>query len=146
LRSRYTIMEKRNMKLVREKEAGYHLFNLYPLARIYRKLPDHAFFRNASFAKAVTFSSSEKFIDLQDNNKYAYPYNSPAFELPLVVGGFKCYLDKDAVEGLTMRLLDNQMGISFDAETGMFSRNTKDPLTLTSRAYEWALSRYYISE
>ena len=69
-------------------------------------------------------------------NKYAYAYNSPAFEFPFVYKVF----DSIGFESTSEKLIRIQFDLTYDEETLVFSRNTSDSNTLTARIYE--LVRY----
>ncbi|HSI74606.1 MAG TPA: hypothetical protein VK957_01870 [Lunatimonas sp.] len=136
---RYEMYLKRDRNLVIEKEIGYHLYNLFPLARLYRIFPDHNFFKSNKFIKALKYGFSASFLNRLVENKYAYTYNSPAFELPLVYEVFKHLLsnsiEKGVRESLEIQIQKTQN------QTGYFlSDNNPDPLTLSSRAYELAIA------
>lgn len=129
-------------------ERGYQLFNLYAFAIIYRIFPEHPIFKDKRFIKAVEYG---KKIEKHNNyfnvynmiqgkrgeiNKYAYAYNSPAFEFPFVYkvfggGNFEIICEK---------LMKIQIDLTYNDETALFSNNTSDPNTLTARIYE--LVRY----
>lgn len=146
LKFRYRILEKRNYSAVLEKELGYHLFNLYPLARLYKHLPDHDFFNNASFLKSLNFIFSESFSQRLLNNKYSYPYNSPAFEFPLVFDTFKHLLPGTvAVKGkeIEKQMMGLMLEKTFINKSSILSKNCPDPLTLTARVYEYYLGKFY---
>jgi len=146
LEYRYLLLEKKNMKAVLVKEIGYHLFNLYPLARLYRVRSEHPFFKTEKFIKALNYMVSEEFIEALENNKYAYPYNSPAFEMPLALFTFKHLLKESIdIDDIIKRQLQKQEELTFDSESKVFSKNTDDSLTLTARLYEYILGLEYKS-
>src|SRR5690606_5187102 len=138
LEYRYLLLEKRNMNAVLTKEIGYHLFNLYPLARLYRLRPEHPFFATDKFKKALNYIVSKEFNDTLENNKFAYPYKSPAFEMPLVLATFKHLLSESInIDEISNRLLQKQTALTFDSASRVFSKNTDDSITLTARIYEY---------
>lgn len=145
LEYRYLLLEKRNMNAVLKKEIGYHLFNLYPLARLYRLRPEHPFFATDKFKRALNYMVSKEFNEALENNKYAYPYNSPAFEMPLVLATFKHLLNESInIDEISNRLLQKQTALTFDSESRVFSKNTDDSITLTARIYEYVLGLEYM--
>lgn len=146
LRYRYLFFEKRNISKVIEKENGYHLFNLYPLARLYLHRPEHSFFQNKKFIHAVNYCISEEFIASLEGNKYAYPYNSPAFEIPFILETFKSFLplgSEEKVLAIQKKLMDSQLKLTFEKESQLLSLNCPDSQTLTARIYEVILGYKY---
>lgn len=135
LRSRYRLSEFKSAASVRHKEVGYHLYNLHPLARIYKRYGNHEFFKSESFKKALSFVEENEFWKELENNKYAYPYNAPAFEFPLVVETFE--LDTSKLELAQKK----QMEKTFHQGLSAFYNNCPDPLVLNARIYEALLSR-----
>jgi hypothetical protein len=123
-------------------EKGYHLFNLFGFALIYdryRKLP---IFRSKKFKRALSYGLNPKnilslYTSKTKFNKYAYPYNSPAFEYPFISEVFLSKADEDFIESL----LEVQKSLTFSPKTMEFRNNTADTNTLTARIYE--LVRYY---
>lgn len=140
LSARYWVYLKRNRKAVIGKEKGYHLFNLVPLARIYRVYPEHPFFNSQSFSRALAYAFAPGFYKSLEDNKYAYPYNSPAFEYPLIVQVFKDRIDLPEENFLDI-LLEIQLSKTYDkGVAGLFQKGTPDPITLSCRVYELALA------
>src|SRR5690606_11426962 len=84
LRARYELSYKRNPRPIAHKENGYHLYNLHPFARLYKIFPDHPLFSSQKFTSAIQYTQSISFLNELRENKYAFPYNSPAFEFPLI--------------------------------------------------------------
>lgn len=128
LQLRYKLSEKRNWNKVREKEVGYHLFNLHPFARIYKCMPDHAFFSSEFLKRSVDVAFSNSFIDELSNSSYAYPYNAPAFEYPLVSVVF----NKTCPDGIFY----TQVEKTLFKEMSSFG-NCPDSNTLNARMYEF---------
>jgi len=125
-------------------ERGYQLFNLYAFAIIYSHLPEHPIFKDIKLKKAIEYG---KKIEKHNNyfnvynvlqgkskemNKYAYAYNSPAFEFPYV---YKVFGIND-LESICEKLMKIQMDLTYDNNAEMFSNNVSDSNTLTSRIYE----------
>lgn len=146
LQARYKLLYKRNYKSVSEKETGYHLYNLFPLARLKAIYPDHSFFSNARLKRALMYCVSYDFLNSLKSNRYSYPYNSPAFEFPLILDHFHDEFNRifSSVSGEKIKeelekQLNYQLEVTFDEGTGLFSRSNPDPITLTSRIYELAI-------
>ncbi|WP_273150249.1 hypothetical protein [Methylophaga thiooxydans] len=137
LRLRYRFSELKSWDAVITKEVGYHLYNLHPLARLKCHFPEHAIFQSPLMKSALDTAFSDDFVSLLQNNKYAYPYNSPAFEYPLITSVFQYHADN------CEKTWHTQVLETFDEEVRSFSRNCPDPMTLNARVYEWFLNTYY---
>lgn len=129
-------------------ERGYHLFDLYGFAILYQSFPDAKVFESEKFRKALNYGLDVNHLNLLINanlptksalfayNRYAYAYNSPAFEYPYVDYVFNEGKNKVQYESLW----ELQKKLSFDDNSCMFIYKTDDPETLTARIYE--LVRY----
>jgi hypothetical protein len=128
-------------------EKGYHLFELYGYAVMKQYIPDYKLYKKAEFMKAVSFAIDTqklnemlnispvlqgKIAPLTGMNRFAYGYNSPAFEYPLVKKMFFSHQNDKAEK----ELFDIQVKLTYDSEKHMFSKNNYDPETLTARLYE----------
>ena len=82
------------------------------------------------FDKVMKYAQSEELFNALENNRYAYPYNAPGFEMPYIL----CSMDEGYE--LAERYFWKQTGYSLDPESLNFSKNTTDSVTLTSRIYE----------
>lgn len=68
-----------------EYERAYHLFSLYALALIYRQMPELSYFKTKKFQKAKEYALDiTNFLEFDERAEYAYGYNSPYYEFPLV--------------------------------------------------------------
>lgn len=129
-------------------EKGYHLFELYGFAIIGYYRPEYSLFHNPKFKKALCYGSNILELNRIFNigrvlggnsdgktcmNKFAYGYNSPAFEYPYIQMIFKGHCD----ENTAIDLLDIQMKLTYSHHTGMLSENNYDCETLTARVYEY---------
>ena len=128
LHLRYKLSEKRLWKKVREKEVGYHLFNLHPLARIYKHIPEHPFFGTEVFKKSLDVAYTNTFVEELAQSQYAYPYNAPAFEYPLVSAVF----NKTCPDSI----FSTQVEKTLFKEMSSFG-NCPDANTLNARVYEF---------
>ena len=139
----------------RSYENAYHLFNMYAFALIYEKYPELPFFHSNRFKLALKYSKNINYLNKQFNvskyidmiaasdllkrkkiSRFAYAYNSPAFEYGYVNFVFFNDSSKDVVG----KLWDIQCNLCFSEDTKLFDRNTDDAYTLTARIYE--LCRY----
>ena len=137
LRFRYWLSELKSWNLVRAKEVGYHLYNLHPLARLKSQFSEHAIFGSQLLTYALDTAFSDEFVSNLDDNKYAYPYNSPAFEYPLIARLFQYQSE------VCDKTWQKQMLKTFDDDVNGFLKNCPDPMTLNARLYEWLLDIYY---
>ena len=135
------------------KENGYHLFNMYGLALIKKYGGSLDFFDSKMFKKELEYSFSNKLIkwleedDLSKDinsmknikhphmNIYGYPYNAPAFELPLIYQQFSSNVGdkKDLLDYYWQK----QVELTYDQSKKGFFRNTEDSITLNARLYEF---------
>jgi len=131
LRARYAITRIRSGNSLKAKEIGYHLYNLHPLARLKKGFGDHELFQSSVVEIAVEYTKTDAFFNDLDSNKYSYPYNSPAFELPLVKAAFKVDIPLE-------RFVDRQLEKTYWEQDGNFGfyRGCPDPMTLNARVYE----------
>lgn len=128
-------------------EKGYHLFELYGYAVIHQYYPDYALFKKEKFSKALRYGLDLKTLNrifnikpvldgaddgLTRMNKFAYAYNSPAFEYPLIEYSFTGCIDESAAN----ELLRIQKKLTYNDLTGKLDRFNYDPETLTARMYE----------
>lgn len=122
-----------------ERRKGYHLYVLYSLARLYRATHgNHPLFESEEFMRALQLASNPAFLEGLENNDYAYPYNPPGFEYPMIVNTFS-EIEPDLNEGLLEKALEVQERKTLCTETGLFSLGTDDPVTLAARVYELLL-------
>lgn len=128
LQLRYKLSEKRSWKKVREKEMGYHLFNLHPLARVYKCMPGHTFFSSELFKMSLDIAFRDSFVEELAQSQYAYPYNAPAFEYPLVSAVF----NKTCPDSI----FSTQVEKTLFKEMSSFG-NCPDANTLNARVYEF---------
>jgi len=129
-----------NYNKMASKERGYHLFNLYAFARIKIEIPCH--FKEYEEEVKNAFSMvDEAFIQklFDEKNKYAFNYNSPGFELPLIFLAFPDRISENSVK-LSYALHREQ---TWNEELGAFVNSCDDPMTMTSRAYELGLYLMY---
>lgn len=132
-------------------EKAYHIFDLYGFALLYKRYNNSTIFSDIKLTKAIDYATNidklnkefniEHFLTQKSNriiklNKYAYAYNSPAFEFPFVDFIFNNGLNKNKYD----MLWELQVKATYHPEQKLFSYNTNDPKTLTARLYE--LTRY----
>lgn len=136
IQGKYKISEKINRRKVLEKEVGYHLYNLHPLARLKLFYPDHKLFQQPKLLKAIQYVINSNFLQALPDNKYAYPYNAPAFELPYVISVFHDFFNGEEL-GVLGEVYERQLQLTYDSNVNWFCRSNSDSLTLSARIYEW---------
>ncbi len=117
--------------VMRYKAVGYHSFNMYAFGLLKGVFQNHAFWQSDKFMSALRYMSSRAYKKAVINNKYAYPYNPPGFEVP-----FAMEVLDNALAREKANLLSSQFRHGFSLEENMFSRNTEDPNTASARLYE----------
>ena len=128
-----------NVKNGFDLEKGYHLFDVYGFALIKHYAPNAINFNNIKMKKIVNYALNISMINEQlrndktsTDNKYGYPYNSPAFEYPFIDYVF----NKGNNSYYYNELFNYQIERYYDKNKKMFCNNTNDPFTLTARIYE----------
>lgn len=122
-------------------EEGYHIFDLYGFALLKNLYGEHTIFKSDKLEKALCYAlDTDKLLELRNScggsnfNKFAFGYNSPAFEYPFVAYSFRGAIDQNLENELFQFQIENTY------ENGEFSYNCEDPITLGARIYE--LVRY----
>jgi hypothetical protein len=135
---KHALQGLRDEKAASEKEDGYHLFVLFALARLKRTLPDHRFFMDVRLRRSLQYVAEPAFLDRLATSHYAYPYNAPGFELPLIVAAFES--SEPALQEIDCALVyEEQKRRTWSHEVGLHVAGCPDPCTLAARAYELAL-------
>lgn len=132
----HNVRRNKNVRNI-PKEIGYHSFNLYAFALLKKFAPEHPIFKMDILKKAIDYSLQESYITSLEENIYAYPYNAPGFELPVIW--------KEFVPNMTGEysqvVYQKQISKTYSKEDLSFSRGNEDSATLTARIYE--LTRYF---
>lgn len=126
-------------------ERGYHLFNLYAFSILRKDFGSHMIYSSDKYRLAYEYGKRmnihndyfnvENLIAGRTNavmNKYAYAYNSPAFEYPFI---YSISSDNDFFDKCES-LFDIQLATTYDVNSKHLSHNNYDPETLTARVYE----------
>lgn len=155
---RNLVMMKCGKPSLMYKEIGYHLFNVYAFAIIFERCNGWSFFDTPRFKRSVEYCFSRDFqqslmtlprrLDeskLKSNNvditinTYAFPYNSPAFELPLICDVFN--KEYTICEEYLKYEIEHMYQVK-DQESG-FINNTEDKEVLNARIYELTRSKWF---
>lgn len=116
-----------------EYERAYHLFSMYAFALLYHLYPDIEFFQSRKFLKIKAYGlDKSNFITFPQMNTYAYGYNSPAYELPLV----EYIFGNGMAEEREAECFQYHMKYNWDDRSGKYTLNVPDQETLNARIYE----------
>lgn len=120
------------------RDAGYHIFSLFALARLALSVPTLGLWQTEELRRALQTAASIDWLETLDDNPFAYPYNGPGLELPLVAEAFRSIAPEldEAADFAFAR----QIELTYDTSFGAFTRGTDDRLTLMVRVYELGLS------
>lgn len=133
-----------NKKILTEKEIyekeiyrsiGYHSFNMYACAILKSQIPNNIIWQSDLIVKSINFLLSNEYKSLLKNNKYAFPYNPPGFEVPYSLYMLKKMKRKEFIE-ISKYWINKQFDECFNKKSFMMDRNTDDALTHTARIYE----------
>lgn len=120
-----------NRRTLRAKAIGYQSFNLYALAMLAERYPDHQVWEDRLIQQAIEFATSDAFRSRLADNPYGYPYNVSGFELAYALDVFERCSPAEQREWV-----EQQFRLTYDPTTAQLSRNNPDPETLTARLYE----------
>lgn len=126
-------------------EEGYHLFDLYGFALLKKRYADLPIYQSQKLKAAIHYAFYSDLIDGLSQeagedkyNKFAYGYNSPAFEYPFIAAIFN--IDENEIEFEAEKLFNEQIKLTYDENEKSFL-HCPDPVTLEARVYE--LVRYF---
>ncbi|MCH8539318.1 MAG: hypothetical protein LAT58_00950 [Opitutales bacterium] len=117
----------------RQRDVGYHAFNLHALAILHRYYPDHFFWQGSAWKKALAFARSHEHVsEVQvDMNPYAYPYNPVGFEMAFTLARF--FPDSQKEQETWIR---RQWSALENENSPQYGDCADDPLTAQARLYE----------
>lgn len=112
-----------------DKSIGYHSFNLYGLAMLHSKFPDHDIWQSEKINRAVEYGNSDTFCEKLEGNQYGYLYNVAGIELAFALSEFDV-IDREEIRKWLIR--------QFTRTRELVEVNTKnaDSVTLRARLYE----------
>lgn len=123
-----------NSRNIVEYERAYHLFSMYAFARLFSLNPHYEFWNTKKFSKLKRYALNiNNFLNYKDEAEYAYFYNSPAFEYPLIYFSFA---ENKNVNTANILLENHKKIVWNSAEEVHYDR-----ITLDARIYE--LMQYY---
>jgi len=127
---------KKKSRLVEDVEIGYHLYCLYPLARLAMAYSEHDFFSSSKIKSSLKYCTFDN-ISKMERSRYGFTYNAPGLELPMIysVFGDQMPIGKDEVFAVYKR----QLEITGDFDSKLHVNNNPDPMTMVARIYELAM-------
>lgn len=128
---------RRSPKMV-HKEIGYHAFNLYAFALLKHRMPSHPLWKSEKIQAALRFVKRPDYLQGLENNGFGYAYNPPGFEVAYAMQTFGEARDDGRPDHWWV---SQQLKRTYNPDTHMLDRNTKDPVTLSARLYEAARLR-----
>jgi len=117
------------------KSIGYHCFNTHALGILHSCRPDHPAWSGEALQRVKRYLLSDSYRQGVQDNTFSYGYNAPGFEVPYSLYALNV-LDDDAWSETSAWWLNEQVNRTSDPSTGLFTRNTPDPATLSARLYE----------
>ncbi len=121
-----------------EYERAYHLYSIYAIALIYQLYPQSKLFKSNKFQRIKEYGlKTDNFKRFNEKKDYAYFYNSPAFEYPVVAYVFNA-LDREVKEE---ELFEIHINSTYNKMSNDFSKDAVDTETLNARIYE--IMQYY---
>lgn len=123
-----------------EYERAYHLFSIYAFAQIYELMPELKIFSSPKFTKAKEYALDvTNFTEFDEKSNYAYGYNSPYYEFPLIE-----YIFTNNEKKVKKHM--DELGMKQNAyRKTLLGKKEKldDPITLDARIYE-LLQLFYV--
>jgi hypothetical protein len=115
-----------------KRDIGYHAFNLHGFAKLHEFCPGHEFWNSRDFRKALEFARSESHrTSLEQDNRYAYPYNPVGFEMALMLQRFFPSSVDERVAWV-----NRQISVMTRMGTVDYGSDSDDPITAKARLYE----------
>ncbi|AFY81397.1 hypothetical protein [Oscillatoria acuminata] len=135
---KYKLSEWKVPQTIQEKEEGYHLYVLYALARLHSIYPNHSFFDSPAFASSLKLLSERNFYNKLENNRYAFSYNAPGFEMLRIFIEFHEKFTNDYDWNWVIALYHKQTEKTYSEHLDLHTRG-EDSFTLAARVYELAI-------
>lgn len=126
------IYSKKSKKNLYSKSVGYHSFNLYALALLFKSFPNDEFFKSKKMHKIMNVLSNVKFRKELVASNYSYQYNPPGFENAYALSTITPFLNKDKA----LRELEDHFYYTVISENELFGKNSHDYNTSMARMYE----------
>jgi len=111
---------------MRSKSVGYHSFNLYALAILYKVIPDNVFWESKKFKKILEITLDETYLRALNKSEYSWFYNVPGYELAYVYETF----------GINSNKIEDTIKKQINITINNTNKNSIDWLTLDARVYE----------
>jgi len=133
LRRKFTTNAERR-RFEKEREIGYHQFNLYAFAMLREKFGDNPFWHSRRFVSILKYIETSEYKTAIRANTFGYPYNPPGFECAYAILAFPEHFDEP--EKLAKSWVTEQIKKCFNHETNLMSLNSSDEATSAARIYE----------
>jgi hypothetical protein len=126
------LVRREQVKYMKDKEVGYHAFNMYAFACLFDTVPDSDFWFSSQFNAALHYLANDEYIGGIFKSKYGFPYNPPGYEVAYVYKIFK----KESIRDVSMALMALQLAIDFHGKKDSGVQVPCDKLTNDARFYE----------
>lgn len=113
----------------KELAVGYHSFNLYGMALLYREFPSHPFWETTTFESILRYAASDQYLSEAKENQYCFGYNPTGLELAFASETF------DRADLTIREWVERQLSLTFNPLERLMNRGS-DPTTLAARFYE----------
>ncbi len=114
------------------KSVGYHAFNLYAFAMLYKEFPEIGMWKSKRFKAILSAPEHSNFIQSLTTSEYGYFYNLSGIEIAYAYEVFGRG-EKEIVEWL-----DRQFAHTYENTRNLLTRNASDTNTAQARTYELA--------
>jgi len=120
----------------KDREIGYHAFNLYALAILARHFPNHYIWKKHRVNNALMYINSPEYLDNINESRFGFPYNPPGFECAYAIYTFRTrYKDwETSMNNWVWAQIEN----TYDVVSGAMNLKSPDINTSTARIYEAA--------
>jgi hypothetical protein len=114
-----------------EIEKSYHLYTLFPLAKIYLLYHADAFFNSEKFSNILKYLKKKTILETK-SYKLGYSYNTPIFDLPFIYDVFENKINLDETD-LTDIVNDCTKFLRYDGKQFV---SDYDNLIINARIYQ----------
>ncbi|RKZ30302.1 agl cluster protein AglQ [bacterium] len=118
----------------KDREIGYHAFNLYAFGMLAERFPEHDFWQSRKMKTIADYIEREEFINGIKTSRFGYPYNPPGFECAYAITAFPQYFDNP--DSLIANWVSRQIEKCFDNDSSLMVLNSADSMTSAARIYE----------
>jgi hypothetical protein len=116
----------------RSKELGYQAVNLYWLANLKRRVPNHDVWKKISVDKMLDVTRKEYYRKLAETRSGWFGSIPPGFQLAHVINTFEDSPDSNELTYWTSMAINNH----YDEVSGLFTKNCDDKETFSGMVYQ----------